>query len=286
MATLVVQQTPVRQSRTPPPLPHGLTLDTSKFRPTPVPNKHIPYCSPGPAPYTQGRTPATPPASPPSKHTTLQTFSILHPANAFTKVVEDLPIYSIEAATVALALHSAASEPLPDPRLVFPWLHGLHPENQIQLAFFIARRKALRKTPTGIRGITIVKAGEDLSKSKLKGAILPNELLSPKCMKDPAFYDIDPKDGFSVRNFHIQAAKMAMVSDIIVYGDETTKPEELRSLAKRLARAQLSYREKFDAEGLEAPVFSTFIVSSKSPRCSSTGGDEKLTLLSRSLCRV
>ncbi|MCJ1414068.1 tyrosine/serine/threonine protein phosphatase pps1 [Xylographa parallela] len=261
MATLVVQQTPIRQSRSPPPHPHGLTLDTSKFKATPIPNKHIPYCSPGPAPSTQLRTPATPPASPPSRQHSIPTFSILHPVDQYAKVIENPPVYSINADTLSRAIHSAASQPLPDPKLVFPWLHGLHPENQIQLAFFIARRKALRKTPTEIRGITIVKADGDISKSKLKGALAPQELLSPDGLKDPAFYDIDPKEGFSVRNFQIQAAKMAMVSDIIVYGDEGATMEEVRSLAKKFSRAQKAYRENLVREGLDTQMFSTFVVS-------------------------
>ena len=177
-------------------------------------------------------------------------------------------MYSIDAATLAIALNSAASQPLPDPKLVFPWLHGLHPENQIQLAFFIARRKALRKIPTGIRGITVVKAGGDISKSKLKGVLSPLELLSLKSSKDSAFIDIDPKDGFSVRNFQIQAAKMATVSDIVVYGDENMKVEGVRSLAKKFSRAQRTYRENLAREGLDIPVFSTFVVSSEILCCS------------------
>ena len=263
MATLVIQQAPIRQSRTPPPLSSTLTIDTSKFKSHPIPNKHIPYCSPGPAPSTPLRTPATPPASPPTKAASTQNFSILYPADSFSKLVDNPPIYSIDADTLAIALNNASTQPLPDPKLVFPWMHGLHPENQIQLAFFIARRKALRKTPKGIRGITIVKTGGDLTKSKLKGAIAPNELLSTAGSRDPAFYDVDPKDGFSVRNFHIQAAKMAMVSDIVVYGDDDTKAEDTRTLARRISRAQKSYSEKCDISGLDGSGYNTFVMSSK-----------------------
>ena len=263
MATLVVQQAPVRQSRSPPPHTHGLTLDTSKFKAAPIPNKHIPYCSPGPAPSTQLRLPATPPASPPSKEHSVHTFSILHPVDQHSKVIDNPPVYSINADTVSRAITYAASQPLPDPKHVFPWLHGLHPENQIQLAFFIARRKAIRKTPANIRGITIVKAGGDTSKSKLKGALSPQELLWHNSLKDPGFHEVDPKEGFSVRNFQIQAAKMAMVSDIIVYGDDNTKMEEVRSLAQKFSRAQKAHRENLLGEGLESPIFSTFVVSGK-----------------------
>lgn len=264
MATLVVQQTPLRQSRSTSPISSSLTLDTTQFHSPPIPNKHIPYCSPGPVPSTLGRTPATPPASPPTKHVSIQNFSCLYPADTFPKVVDSPPVYSLDAAGLAQALNNAASQPLPDPKLVFPWLHGLHPENQVQLTFFNSRRKALRKTPKNIRGITIVKAGGDLTKSRLKGAIAVIELMSLTGVRDPVFYDVDPKDGFSVRNFHIQVAKIAMVSDIVVYGDESTSTEGLHSLAKRISRAQITYREKCDTGGSENPVYSTFVISSES----------------------
>lgn len=264
MATLVVQQQAAhRQSRTPPPHSSGLTLDTSKFKSVPIPNKHIPYCSPGPAPGSQARTPATPPASPPSKQPNLQTLSILHPADNHTKIIDSPPVYSIDAATLAVAIETLATQPLPEPKQVFPWLHGLHQDNQIQLAFFIARRKALRKTPSCLRGITVVKAGGDLSKSRLKGAIAPREILYPVGAKESSFLEVDPKDGFSVRNFHIQTAKMATVSDIVVYRDENAKESDLHILAKRIARAQRSLREKMEPAALETPVFNTFVVSCK-----------------------
>ena len=261
MATLVVQQSPIRQSRTPPPISTGLTLDSSKFKSTPIPNKHIPYCSPGPAPSTQSRTPVTPPASPPSKQLDVPVSSVLYPASLYTRVSNDPPVYSIDAATLSEAMNTFASTSLPDAKSVFPWLHGLHAENQIQLAFFVARRKGLRKTPRCLRGITIVKAGGDLLKSRLKGAIAPGEVI-PDRTKEPTFFDIDPKDGFSVRNFHIQAAKMAMVSDIVVYRDDFTRKDELRTLANRIARAQRRYREKCVNTGLECGEYNTFVVSS------------------------
>ena len=179
-------------------------------------------------------------------------------------------MFSIDAAVLAQALNHAATQPLPDPKLVFPWLHGLHPDNQIQLAFFNSRRKAVRKTPRGIRGITVVKAGGDLTRSKLKGAIAPTELLSAAGGRDPVFYDVDPKDGFSVRNFHIQVAKMAMVSDIVVYSDGSTNTEGLHALAKRISRAQIAYRDKCDVGGLDNPVYNTFVVSSGSSQLAIT----------------
>ena len=261
MATLVVQQTPLRPSRSPPP---GLSIETPKLKAGAVPNKHIPYCSPGPAPSTQ--SPATPPATPPTPESKEAfTTSILYPATSYPKISSDPLIYWLDAASVHKALTHISTSPLADTQLVFPWFHGLHPENHIQQAFFIARRKALRKTPKCLRGITIVKAGGDLSKSKLKGTVSSSELLISDNSKGPRFLDIDPKEGFSVRNFQIQTVKMATVSDIVVYKDDATKFDELKSTAQRLSRAQKEYREKAQAAGLDACEFNTFVVRSKCP---------------------
>ena len=68
---------------------------------------------------------------------------------------------------------------------------------------------------------------------------------------------------FSVRNFQIQAAKMATVSDVVVYGDDKTPREEVRRLAERIARAQRSWREKDKELGTERPLFSTFILQGR-----------------------
>jgi dual specificity MAP kinase phosphatase len=163
----------------------------------------------------------------------------------------------IDAAGVANALEHLAGQPLPDPSQVFPWLHGLHPNNHIQQAFFIARRRALRKTPKCLRGITLVKAGGDLSCSRLKGAIAPEEFMN--CGSTAEFKEIDPREGFSVRNFQIQAAKYAMVSDIIVYGDNEVG---VRKLAWNIAAAQQAWRNAHERMGHNLARFSTFICTS------------------------
>lgn len=81
---------------------------------------------------------------------------------------------------------------------------------------------------------------------------------------DATFLEVDPRDGFSVRNFHIQATKMAMVSDIVVYGDDNAKKDDLDNLAKRVAVAQRTWRVKNNSSEENAPIFNTFIMSSKS----------------------
>jgi dual specificity MAP kinase phosphatase len=263
MAT-IVEQAPTIPSRPTTPPPH-LTLNTSvRGTPAPIPNKHIPVCSPGRAPGT-GLT--TPPTSPPTRNSSLASVSyVLHPADPFSTVSLTPKVYAIESAKVHEALERYATQPLPDPKLVFPWLHGLHAENAIQLAFFVARKRTLRRVPQALRGITIVKAGGDLSRSKLKGAVAPEELLSAQSFisdaEDSRFIESDPKDGFSVRNFQIQACKMATVSDVIVYGDDETTADEVLLLGERMAWAQMHAREKLFAMGWESGEFNTFVVLS------------------------
>ena len=262
MSTIVIHQSMSRASLTPPPETSAVSLDTSRPGSAPIPNKHIPYCPAGPAPGKSQL--ASPPASPPTKDSSLQTFSLLHPADTYPQIIDNPPVYSIDAFTLAAAINEQAARPFPDPKLAFPWLHGLHAENQVQLAFFIARRKALRKTPQCFRGITIVKIGGDLTKARLKGAVNADEILDFEYGKNASFLEVDPKDGFSVRNFQIQATKMATVSDIVLYGDAETKFEEMHDLAIRFATAQHTWQVK-NRNGVEnVPIFNTFIMSSKS----------------------
>ncbi|KAF2753845.1 dual specificity protein phosphatase-like protein PPS1 [Pseudovirgaria hyperparasitica] len=256
----IVARSPALPSRTATPPPH-LTLNTStRGTPAPVPNKHLPFCSPGPTPR---RGLETPPASPPTKNAIIESSSVLYPPDNFTHIFKEPPIYSIDAKKVVEAVEQFSSQPLPDTKQVFPWLHGLHAENQMQLAFFVQRKKALRRTPKCIRGITIVKAGGDLNHSKLKGAIAPEELLVSHNLYDSqaSFIECDPKDGFSVRNFQIQIAKMAAVSDIIVYGDSITPSRQVINLAKQISLAQIAWRERHVAAGAEPQVFNTFAVT-------------------------
>jgi dual specificity MAP kinase phosphatase len=216
-----------------------------------VPNKHIPVCPPGPVPVQE---PNTPPPSPAHEDECRQA-SLLYPPDGYGRVEDGpLAVFKINAAEVAAALDYVARQPLPDPSKVFPWFHGLHPSNQVQQAFFIARRRTLRKTPTCLRGVTLVKADGDLTVSRLKGAIAPGEFLQP----DPTgeFLEIDPKEGFSVRNFQIQAAKSAMTSDIIVYGDDSAT---VRKVGWQIASAQAAWHKKHEDQCHAIPSYNTFI---------------------------
>ena len=261
MSTLVIHQPMSRASLTTPLDTSALGLDTSRPGSAPIPNKHIPYCPAGPVPGKLQL--ASPPASPPSKESGLQTFSLLHPADTYPRIIDNPPVFSIDAFTLAAALNEQAAQPFPDPKLAFPWLHGLHAENQVQLAFFIARRKALRKTPQCFRGITIIKVGGDLTKARLKGAVSADEILDTKNGKGASFLEVDPRDGFSVRNFQIQATKMSTVSDIVLYADAETRAETVYDLAKKVAIAQKTWQVKNGNGDEHVPIFNTFIMSSK-----------------------
>ena len=113
----------------------------------------------------------------------------------------------------------------------------------------------MRRAPKCLRGITVVKYGGDLSRSRIKGAVAPEEILDRS-----SFIDADPTEGFSVRSFNIQTAKMAPLSDIVVYGEEGTKQEDILSLALEIATAQREWRKRFDP-GQESQLFNTFILS-------------------------
>lgn len=259
MATIALPR-PIAPHRSPSsigPLGSPLCLDAISTQstsqcPVAVPNKHIPTCPPGPVASDELSTPPPSPAGHEDEHLP---HSLLSPPDNYTRLQSGpYSIYKIDAGGVAAALDHLARQPLPDPSHVFPWLHGLHPNNQIQQTFFISRRRSLRRTPACIRGITVVKADGDLAVSRLKGAIAPQEFL--QFGQAAEFVEADPKEGFSVRNFHIQAAKAAMTSDIIVYGDSDVV---VRRLSWDIAAAQQRWREKHDAQGHTLPAYNTFI---------------------------
>lgn len=107
-----------------------------------------------------------------------------------------------------------------------------------------------------------------MSHSRLKGAIAPDELLksaqSTRGKKiEPEFLDVDPKEGFSVRNFQIQTCKMATVSDVVVYGDCQTPREEVARVAKKIAKAQTAWQLRMEGPDAGARLFNTFIMSGK-----------------------
>lgn len=261
MATIVVQQQPAlnHATNTTPPLTPSLKLSTQSS-PAPVPNKHIPYCSPGPLP-SQNQI-VTPPNSPPSRNASPKHTSLLYPPIAHERLLNSPPIYGIKADKLAAALQELATQPMTNPASVFPWLHGLHPDNHTQLAFFVARKTSLRKVPKNLRGITIIKAGGDLSRSRIRGAVAPDEVMTLCDDHGRGFVDCDPPQGFSVRNFHIQTTKMSQVSDIIVYGDDRTDHRIIKSVAERAAAIQKHRKKLLEHNGESPETYNTFVLTS------------------------
>ncbi|KFH44224.1 Dual specificity protein phosphatase-like protein [Hapsidospora chrysogenum ATCC 11550] len=239
---------------TPPLSLEGLNAGTSpQYKHAPVPNKHLPVCPTGPAVEEQLETP---PVSP--KDGECAQASTLYPPDAYSRLDSGpLSIYELDAGAVAHAVDVSSRQLLPDPALVFPWLHGLHPHNHIQQAFFNARKRTNRKAPYCLRGVTLVKADGDLAVCRLKGALAPEELIHTG--PNPEFLEADPLEGFSVRNFHIQSAKIALTSDIVVYGD---RPELTRQVAWDFAAAQSRWREKHVGPGDHFPEYNTFVCTS------------------------
>ncbi|OAQ90728.1 pps1 dual specificty phosphatase [Purpureocillium lilacinum] len=223
--------------------------------PAPLPNKHIPICPTGPSKADDINT--TPPASPTSADDYQQS-SLLYPPEGYKRVESgQLSIYELDADQVVLALDYSARQPMPPSSLVFPWLHGLHPNNQMQQAFFMGRRRSPRKTPSCLRSVTLVKADGDLSVGRLRGAIAADEFMRQRPCPD--FIDPDPVDGFSVRNFQIQPAKVALTSDIVVYDDDIAKA---RALAWDIAAARSRWRQIHASESKALAEYNTFVCTS------------------------
>ena len=221
--------------------------------PVAIPNKHL-ATSLNSRPVGQ-TPPVTPPDSPPSLEPQCTMSSRLYPPDNYPLKSESPPLRGIDAAGVAAALNHTATQPLPQPDEIFPWAHGVHPDNHLQLEFFNSRKKAIKTAPTRVRFITVVKVGGDLNSCKLKGAVVPDDIIHAD--GERGFVTVDPKDGFCVRNFHIQVGKFATLSDIIVYGGHDTGIEEVEGVAARISAAQLHFRSSTE---WEVPVYNTFVV--------------------------
>ncbi|CAG7940241.1 unnamed protein product [Penicillium salamii] len=250
MATVLVQQQALHHSTPPPsPIPSALTVNR---RSSPIPNKHIPICPTGPSPPSPSLQSIIAPND--------GTSSLLSPPDESMRIGRPTSpaVYAIDGVRLAAAIAHAASQPLPDANLMFPWLHGLHQDNHLQLGFFSSRKRHARRTPKCWRGITVVKLGGDLSKARIKGAVAVNEVLAPSSR----FLLADPPEGFSVRNFQIQTAKLAAMSDIVIYAEDDGCQKELVDLANQFAMAQQAWRLKMDPLQ-ERPTYNTFILADR-----------------------
>lgn len=103
----------------------------------------------------------------------------------------------------------------------------------------------------------MIKMGGDLSKARIKGAVSPDEVL---CPSSGEFLMADPREGFNVRNFQIQTAKLAPLSDIVIYGENGINHIDILDTAGRIASAQHDWNMQ-NFPGQETPLFNTFILS-------------------------
>ncbi|KAK9240909.1 hypothetical protein V1525DRAFT_369564 [Lipomyces kononenkoae] len=181
--------------------------------------------------------------------------SLLYPAGQYPLVSTSPPVRGLSASQLADALAYVAHQPLPHAQHVFPWLHGLHPENELQLTFLDPSLAHVKACPSSFRNITLVKLGS-LGSCKLRGTVSHKEFLPDVSSGQEGFLNLDPVRGVGLRNFDIQVAKVATLSDIVVYSKKGQPTDGLLGLAKRIAQAQLYHRSITPG----CPEFSTFIV--------------------------
>lgn len=204
----------------------------------------------------------TPPVSPPTASESLQTRnSLLYPPDGHHELAPN--IRALSAADLDLALKTCSRGSLPESSTVFPWLHGIHPQNSDQREFFRLPRDTKCSVPTTYRGITIVNAreGSDIDLGRLANSVESRTFLSGEHSRSGSiFMTGDPVWGVGLRNFHIQCAKIATLSDIVIYDPACTgsATKESLALAGRLVAAQKHFREQ---QLGHLPEYNTFILT-------------------------
>lgn len=180
-------------------------------------------------------------------------------------------IYSISASTLAKAYHHVQTTSLPPASDLFPWAHGLNPRNAGQLCFFNANSHISRSPPIniGYRGLTIIHVPAPFGcyrPGRLIGAVNHTEILG-RSTRDGHFVDPDPMKGICLRNFHIQTAKWALLSDIVVYSPRGGQSKEVLDVAERISQAQRLVRMKFSTNQHGIAPYNTFVVTGIIPFC-------------------
>lgn len=213
---------------------------------------------------------------------------LYHPDVISSPLLTNPPVYGVSASTLAAAIDHHYSTPLPDIDAIFPWSHGIHESNLHQRAFFdFARQQdrdypqadtpitledldpGLGAVPTVCRGLLLVKVGPKTPEGTLIGTLYPQEILAksdtdPDAEQDmlspstylPQFLSLDPTTGISLRNFSIQLAKWATVSDICLYVADERHREHMLHFAHLLSTAQ----HHFHSQHPHLPVYITCIV--------------------------
>lgn len=74
--------------------------------------------------------------------------------------------------------------------------------------------------------------------ARIVHSVLPHEILDDATSEDPSFIDTSRGPNVHLRNFKIQIARYATISDIVVYGCDA------HAVATRIVNAQTKLREK------------------------------------------
>jgi dual specificity MAP kinase phosphatase len=115
----------------------------------------------------------------------------------------------------------------------------------------------------GYRGLTVVHVPAPFGcyrPGRLVGAVNHTEILG-RTQRDGHFVDPDPPKGISLRNFHIQTPKLALLSDIVVYSPRGGQSKEVLDVAEKIAQAQRLIRMKFSMNQTGVPIYNTFVVN-------------------------
>ncbi|KAI5284440.1 tyrosine/serine/threonine protein phosphatase pps1 [Ascosphaera aggregata] len=190
--------------------------------------------------------------------------SLLYPPTQYPCHPRVKGAFSIDISQLAEALRHIATIPLLDRNVIFPWMHEFPPMYDND-----GTENLEIPPPESLRSIIIIKAGGDLTKSKLKGAIDASEIVDDSMSRFRS--DAEMVEG-KVRHFKLQTQKFANVSDIVIYGDEDTTTCEIETLASIIIDCQHHANQGYQgaAESRnESPSkncrFHTFILSSPFP---------------------
>ncbi|KAI5294915.1 tyrosine/serine/threonine protein phosphatase pps1 [Ascosphaera acerosa] len=145
------------------------------------------------------------------------------------------------------ALEDLAQAPLLDKSKLFPWMNAPAPFYADCPGFNLLEHTSdWTRHPTKLRTIMLLKAGNDLSRCRLRGTVDSTEVLDDSL--DRFRSDAELSEG-KVRRYKLQTQKWANVADVVIYGDDTTTPYQLRSLANRVVNCQRLAHLRHDTEG-------------------------------------
>ena len=173
---------------------------------------------------------------------------------------ETLPgVRAISADQLKSLLDMQRHQPLTPGDDIFPYLHGVTRDNPVQWAFFCESQN-LKEVgpPRQHRSVLIIHANAEAGDNypgRLVGSFKADSILGPGV----EFLHTQPPTGITLRNFNIQPAKMAVISDIVVYDHQRAgvtsraalEVAERAVLAQRWARQQWPY----------LPAYSTCILT-------------------------